>query len=385
MPLCTIDSPRSAERPLLKVAAPKSPRLTASVAQVFSCNLLSQVVLGSVGVLLIHFMREQEYARLTLALSIIGAGSQMLSGSFNRVYITGHQQLGLKDCASEFLTLQLLAAVVAGVVLLPWLAYRSGLLGFIIAMIVAQCLADYAQTMFQQELRFLRFSLILLSRSLAMLAAVLILLLSVGKDLKTWQILLAQTFSLSLLFVAAAGRRITLRRVLNLAVAACLAKALVRGRYAYLFGAFAVLALVGQTEIWVLRMTKDDLAVATFGTAYRYFNLLLMVLTAVHLVLLPHLQNLKTGEELDLIYVKQRRMLIVFAPLVLVGAWLSQWIIPWIDQGRYPESVATFRILAVAAVSSFALSPYVHLLLRFNDFQVLFGIMCGILVLHPLV
>jgi O-antigen/teichoic acid export membrane protein len=44
---------------------------------------------------------------------------------------------------------------------------------------------------------------------------------------------------------------------------------------------------------------------------------------------------------------------------------------PWVDQGRYPDSVTAFRVLALSAVVSFAFSPHVNMLLKLERFRFL--------------
>jgi O-antigen/teichoic acid export membrane protein len=44
---------------------------------------------------------------------------------------------------------------------------------------------------------------------------------------------------------------------------------------------------------------------------------------------------------------------------------------PWVDQGRYPDSVAAFRVLAVSTVVSFAFSPHVNMLMKLERFRFL--------------
>jgi O-antigen/teichoic acid export membrane protein len=65
------------------------------------------------------------------------------------------------------------------------------------------------------------------------------------------------------------------------------------------------------------------------------------------------------------------------APVILTGAWLSRWIIPLIDGGKYPGAISVFRILAVSAIISLAFSPYVNTVMRFGKFRYLLGLVCG--------
>lgn len=70
--------------------------------------------------------------------------------------------------------------------------------------------------------------------------------------------------------------------------------------------------------------------------------------------------------ELEDVFRKHRKMILLFFPPVLLAIWLSQWIIPWVDARKYPDAVAVFLILAISAMIAFAFSPYVNLVMRFK-------------------
>jgi O-antigen/teichoic acid export membrane protein len=352
------------------------------MAQVFSCSLMSQVMMGGVGLLIIRFMCEAEYARLTLAFSVVAAASQTLSGGFNRIYLVSREELGLSDRVSEFLGLQLLVLGCVVALSLPAIEWLGSLYPFAAALLVARCLADYAQTVFQRELEFVRYGLVMLGQPLAILAATVSVLAGAGGQLKAWQVLLLQAVALLTVFSLNVIPRVAVARVCDFPQSRRLAVTLLQGKHGFLFAYFSTLAVFSQIDIWVLRATANDVALATYGTAFRYYSLLMLALSAVHAVLLPHLQRLKSLAELDAIFVKHRRMVALFVPVVASGAWLAQWVIPWIDQGRYPQAVPVFWILAGMAVVSFALSPLVNLLICAGDFRFLFGLVALLLPLH---
>jgi O-antigen/teichoic acid export membrane protein len=352
------------------------------MALVVSFSLLSKALLGLAVLLTIHALAEAELARLTFALSIATAASGVLGGSANRVYVAGHRRLRLDELAPAFLTVQVLASAAAAVLGLPLAGWMGGLYGLAAALMLAQVLADYAQTCLQQELKFFRYSLLELGRSGGQLAALLAVLAATGGALEAWQVLAVQALALLAAFAVAAWGRLSPRRMADLAAARDLLRSLLRGRYACLFGYFAVLGVFAQIDVWVLRAVGDDLTLATYGSAFRYYSLLGLALGAAHVVLLPHAGRLEGGADLDVLLGKHRLVVALFVPLVLLGAALAGWAIPWIDRGRYPEAVAVFRILALSAVLSFALSPHVNVLFRFETYRFLFLLVCLVLPIH---
>jgi len=121
----------------------------------------------------------------------------------------------------------------------------------------------------------------------------------------------------------------------------------------------------------MLKAIASNIQLATYGAAFRYYTLVSLALASIHVVLLPAIQQLKSPDQLDELLAKHVRILAIFALVTGAGAWAAQWIIPAIDMGKYPDSVMVFRILAVSAILSFALSPHVNLLMRFEDFRFL--------------
>ena len=126
-----------------------------------------------------------------------------------------------------------------------------------------------------------------------------------------------------------------------------------------------------QIDVFMLRLISDDLQLATYGAAYRYYSALAMALGAVHAVLLPLIQRARNYEELEAVFERHKKLALLFIPLVMLIGWVSQWLIPWVDMGRYPDSVMVFRILCVSVVVSFAFSPHVNLIMRFEQFRFL--------------
>src|SRR5262249_5797348 len=58
--------------------------------------------------------------------------------------------------------------------------------------------------------------------------------------------------------------------------------------------------------------------------------------------------------------------------IAVIGA---QWMIPWINGGKYPESIVVFQILAASLVISFACSPHINMLFKIGDYRFVFWLM----------
>ena len=71
--------------------------------------------------------------------------------------------------------------------------------------------------------------------------------------------------------------------------------------------------------------------------------------------------------------------LLAIVPVVVLGAWISEWFIPLIDGGKYVGTVSVFRVLSIATVIGLACSPHVHLLFRYGEFGFLLAVAGAIL------
>ena len=342
-----------------------------SMLKVFFSDAMSKAVLAIVGIALIRYMPQTEYAVYTFAFAVVTLTSQVVAGSFNRIYIVGFERLGLRGARSPILSLQLAGAI--GIILLglPWAGQFHGVYWYVAALIIATCLFDFSKTIAQRDLDFSRFSIIEVLRAVTTAGGLLFALYLAGFGLKAWQVLTVQALVMVIVFVAFTGVHLDLRGLIRIGEAFRIAGKLVRGEYRYLFVYFLLLALFMQIDVFMLRLISDDFQLATYGAAYRYYSALAMALGAVHAVLLPLIQKAKDYQELDAIFGKHKRMALLFIPLVILVAWVSQWLIPWVDLGRYPDSVMVFRILCVSVVISFAFSPHVNLIMRFEKFRFL--------------
>lgn len=353
-----------------------------AVFQVFSFDLASKVLLGILGMLLIRYLPQAEYAAYTLALSLVAFSSQSLAASFNRIYIVAYQKLRLQNTEAPFLALQLL--LIAGLILLgtPLLFALGGLYWIIAVLAAANCLSEFSKTFFQQNLRFLTFSLIEFGRSLLFFICTLTLIWLYKNELTAGTILLVQTAALLGVSWWAIGKKLTHLKSTRLLEIARFSTEIMKGEYRYLFAYFFILGIFTQTDIFMLGLLGDDSMLATYGSAFRYYSILSLALGSVHVVLLPLIQKASNDQELFALFARHKKMILMFIPAVLLAGWLAQWAIPFIDNGKYPGAVLSFRILCISAIISFAFSPHVNLVMRFERFMFLFQLICIALVLN---
>lgn len=338
-------------------------------AQVFSFDLMSKVLLGGLGIVLIRYMSSGEYATYTLMLSLVAFVTQGVSATFNRIYILTGTTGGSGE-EWHALGLQGMLIVLLALLGLPLIGYSGGGYGLAFALVVANCASEFAKTCYQRELAFSRFSLIEVSRSALFVTIALLLIWHYGDGVTAYAVVGVQ--AASLMFVACFALRGRLAgSSASLVGGVQYARRLADRKYLGLFAYFAVVSLFTQADIFMLKIVGDELMLATYGSSFRYYSILSLALGAVHAVLLPMIQRSGGGADLLAILARHRRLLLMFAGGTALAAWLSGWFIPWIDDGKYPQATATFRVLCVSAIVSFAFSPHANLLLRYEAFRFL--------------
>lgn len=352
-----------------------------SVYQVFSFDVLSKVLTGLVGILLIRYMPEGEYATYTVAISFVAIIIQGFVAAFNRIYILEYDGLQTKGGDAPFLAVQLAGILVVSAIALPFLRSLGLAFGAAVLVVLANSMSDFTKTVFQRQLRFKRYSLTEVGRSLLFMTLVVSLVKLAPSHLKATNVLLAQAIAMYAAFYAVFRSRLLTEALRSMRTVGVELRALLFGESRYLFLYFVVLALFAQLDIFLLRSLGTTRQLATYGSAFRYYTLLSLALGAVHTVLLPTIQLARDTDEIAEVLRRQRSLSLVFVPLVAVGAWLSGWLIPLIDRGRYPDAVPTFRILAVSAVISFIFSPSVNLVLCDREYRFLFRAVCASLVI----
>ncbi|GAB4135639.1 MAG: hypothetical protein Tsb009_02120 [Planctomycetaceae bacterium] len=348
--------------------------------QVFAGDFTAKVLLGLAGLALIRFMPTGEYALLTLATVLSAFVVQGVTGNLNRVYLVGRKQLRLEDTPQRFLSMQvwlLIFLAIAGIPIVHASDDLASVYYLVIAITLAQCLLEFVKTVYQQELKFASFSLIEVARTILFVAALAGLIFWNGNTLKAWQVLVLQAVCVGGVVLVVFGRQIDWTSFLQFGDAWRLSRAVFTSRYLLMIGYFLGVAMLVRIDVFMLGILSNEHQLATFGASFRYYNILMMLLGALHTVFLPLMQKVRTRDELRKLFGQHRRMIVMIVPLILFGAWISEWIIPFIDGGKYPGAVDVFRVLSLSALISLTCSPHANLLLRYGEFRFLF-IICAV-------
>ena len=348
------------------------------VAQVLAFDIVSKMLLGALSILFIRVMDFNEFTFFVFSLSIATLIGQILSSSFNRIYVIGFKHLKFDKSFWPFLVIQVFMTMFACGIILPFINLPLEILFSIAIFSLTYTLLEASKTVYQQQQRFIRYSVIELMRALLVCVLIIYLIWRMSGKLFAWQALTAHALGMGVVFI-------TVTIILSIRSAkggelkngsSALFKNIIIGPYRYLFGYFVILSLFTQLDVLMLWFNAINIELATYGSAFRYYGLLSLVLGAVHVVLLPAVQHAKSGYELREIFKSHQIIIWLFIPVLILSAISAIYILPWVDQGKYPNSVLVFQILCVSALISLAFSPHVNLLMRTHKFKFLFILIC---------
>ena len=204
------------------------------------------------------------------------------------------------------------------------------------------------------------------------------------KPVEAWFILTTQAVIVGVVILIPIFQLMPRLRLVDWKHALKLAREILASKYFFLFAYFALVAVFSQVEILMLKMFGGVEEVANYGAAFRYYAILTVGLGSLHTVLAPMIQEMKTKLEFEKLMREYRRLAYVLMALVLLAICVSGWAIPLIDKGKYPQSVAIFRVLACVSVISLLYSPFVHILIRQEKFNFLIKLTCVVLTLDVL-
>lgn len=344
-----------------------------AVFQVFGFDLASKGLLAATIILLIRDLPKSQYATYTLATSIVSVLATVVSAAFNRVYIVARLEHEVEGHAETFLAAQFWCCALLALVLAPVAHLLEGTWLPIALLMLGTCWSDFAKTYYQREHAFVRLSLVELGRS-GMFLTTTGILIWCFRDVDASHLLLAQSLGMLAVVATVFLGRMRLGDLLGMRRVGRLLRDVSLRDYRYVTGYFILLALVSNASIFLLKTLRGDHDVAAFGSAMKYYNMLSLALAAVHVVLLPSLQRTQNAAELERVLAQHRRLVLPFSLVVATAALAAGWVIPLVDRGAYPDAIPTFRILAASAPISFALSPYVNVLLSQRDFRFIFWV-----------
>jgi O-antigen/teichoic acid export membrane protein len=346
-----------------------------AIAQVFFSDVLSKVIVGLTTIILIRQMTHTEFASYTVAFALVGLVSQMIAGSFNRMYILRDEIIDRAVTVETYVAAQLWTCLGMVLITLPFGLLWTGLYVPSLILLVGFLLSEFAKTYYQEKRNFFRLSMVELARSGLFLASLCAIDLLFQEQLTAECTALLQGMIMIIITLTVFTGRIRITKLIDYRNALRLLRMILTGEHKYITGYFVLVAVLSNLTVLLLRMQEDDYQLALFASAFRYFSMMSLCLSAVHVVLLPAIRHTLEKNEIQRLFIRHRKMLPWFIVWVFLAAIGSRWIIPLINGGKYPESVGVFQVLAASLVFSFAFSPYINLLLIIRHYKLIFWLM----------
>lgn len=292
---------------------------------------------------LLRWLKPADFALLMTLQSVIILAVTLPSGILNRHYLLTPEA---EQDARSYRALQI---GVAGLTSLPVLTIISPQAPWhaVLTALVC-CLAgawfEFGRTNAQRSGRFDRWARAEALRALLLLPALL------------WVLLPGQTVVSLILGTQALGYAIASRltghvggaptRVRGALAAVCNARSL------HLVLYFALVALFGQLPMLLVAAQAPADEMAGFAAAYRYYGLLMSVLSSANVVILTKVAAGQGNPNLDLTSLQRWA-----AGLLFGGMLIGFQLIPLVDGGKYPTSPYLFVGLALALLPGLASAP----------------------------
>jgi len=349
--------------------------LFGTIAQVFSYNLIAKAVGAISALAIIRYMSPSQYADYTMIMAIAAVLSGIIVSLFNRIFIVGYQKIKIYEYKGAFLSTQILSIFFLWLLIFFFFKEEYSVVILSLILAFALCIHEFLRTDYQQALRFNRFSQVLLIKSLILSLSILGLVGFFGSKIQAWHALAAQILAAFAISIPLIIKRKLFHGLFYLNKSVHLSRYVLSGHYRYLIGYSIVLAFFGRLDIFMLRSLSEAHDLSTYGSAFRYYSFLLMALESVKSVYLPVIQNTSSVAGMNTIFKKHQKYVVLSIPVILIGCFVSQWIIPWVDKGRYPDAPTVFLILSISAFMSFAFSPHVTVIMKLEKFLFLFLLM----------
>lgn len=349
-----------------------------TIFKVFSADMVAKFVAMITTILLIRYMSDTNYAVYTIFVASTNIFNQIAISSFGKMYIVDHNSLEGKESTLLFIEI-ILSILIAGVFWFIQPVVRSNIFVLILFM-ASTCVFGYARVLYQQQCKFEVYTILEIIRVTSFLVMVVGCYYFVKTELSAILVIVFQTISLVLCipFLRRKKTNINLFKKLDFKV---FFKFLLQKEQVYLFAYAALMAVLLQIDVLTLKTWSTDYNVSTYSSAFKYYNMMLLLLNTVNSVLLPKISSEEDYKKIKKMYKQQDMLSFILLAGIIVAIIIAPYILPIIDGGKYPEAIGVFRILCVSAILSFWGSPYNNLLIKEKKyFSICIRFIIGIVV-----
>ena len=349
--------------------------LTALFGRIFGIEIVLKLLSGVVSILIARNLDEEEYSVIVFLLLVINLSVNISSGYYNKyIFIVDNRQSFIQNELGEIKTLLRLFSVLLFCAIYGFSSGEYSELLFVGCTIVLVRLSyTFIQSKLQFAEKFKQYYRNEVIRTTLYSFPVLVYLNSVSKA-EARIIIYFLLFSFLVLF---------------------LSKYLKNGSY-YTFkfssnifdiirvdilGFVVFLSFISALDLLVIEYFDDSGDLATYGAAVTLYSFLILGLSSVHRILLP---KISSGTKYDIkrnLYDLNKISLILIVVYIVCLPFSKSMFVLLYGVDKFENAYLIFDILALSAVFSFVLSPYINILNRIGDFGFLFKISSVVMVL----
>lgn len=145
-----------------------------------------------------------------------------------------------------------------------------------------------------------------------------------------------------------------------------------------------VISAFNQVDVMMLKTFSNEIAVANYGVAYKYYTLVISLLPAIQVVLRVNSSGIEMRNAVDrkmrvLSWLKKSTPLSFL--LLIIGIMGANILFPYINGEQYNDAIVAFNVLMVGASLSYITAPNVSIMVGAKKQKILFLLsICSFLI-----
>lgn len=340
-----------------------------TLLKVLSIDFLGKIIAAISSILLIRYMDISSYASYSFVIAAVSLGGGIVSNIFNKIYIVEYNKI--QNHISALLTVQLLCSLVIALIAIPF--FKNNAVGIIytIVLTVTTCLFQFIRTVYQQKCKFSAYTMIDFFRIFFFIVAIYLIIMLNQHNITLSHVVCLQAFSMLFPFTILSIKNMrdgNEKKDYNLIP---ILKILVQKEQWMMYLYNISNNILSQLPVFFLQLNKNDLEMASYSSANKYYALIMLTVNSVNSVFLPLVNTAKDNKDIRNIYIKHNKITVIFVIGVLFAIVTSPFFVPLLDNGKYPGSVSIFQILCISAFISFLGSPYINYFFKLKKYKLL--------------
>lgn len=351
-----------------------------NIIAVLTSQFISKGVYGIAILLIMKYMSYDEYANYTFMMGLVAIISGMISSSINNIYIIGGRRFS--EQINEILYLQIAGCILLSVTISFWFMLDYSVALMVSMLSLAVCLSEFTKTRYQQKLKFSNYNMIEMGRMILFFIFLLVYLIANNYFITSNIVIILNTIAL-LMIAIIDGREIFSFSASSLENALEFIKKIVLSRYKYLFMYIVVLSIMGQTNIFFIKILGNAYDLAIYGVSNQFFSIYSMIISSVSSVFLPVIVNSKEDCVGDLWHFNFSMVGKLFTCCIILDVFLAAFV-HFYFAGKYDEAISLICIYSILAAISVVLVPYVSVVLKNFEFFFMMLVSLGAMLINIL-